>query len=227
MPHHCFHDDASLSARLADDVAAALTRRIDTQGSASLVVSGGRTPLPFLRELATRPLAWARVVVLLADERCVALDDGASNQRMVRENLLTGAAQAASLLEIDATAPDAALQWQLQLDALPRPFAAVVLGMGDDGHFASLFPRMPGIAAALDPAQPADVVRGLAPAEPQARLSLNLGALCDTDLLALHVTGPAKLATLNRAEAPGPATDLPARALLRQQRVPLHIYHAP
>ncbi|MCC7200673.1 MAG: 6-phosphogluconolactonase, partial [Gammaproteobacteria bacterium] len=70
-------------------------------------------------------------------------------------------------------------------------------------------------------------VRGLAPAEPQARLSLNLGALCDTDLLALHVTGPAKLATLNRAEAPGPATDLPARALLRQQRVPLHIYHAP
>jgi 6-phosphogluconolactonase len=121
----------------------------------------------------------------------------------------------------------AAQHWRDWLARLPRPYAAVVLGMGDDGHFASLFPHMPGLASALDPYGAATVVHGLAPVPPQSRLSLTLAALLETDLLALHITGAAKRAVLDRGQQPGSELDLPVRALLRQQRTALEVYHAP
>jgi 6-phosphogluconolactonase len=166
------------------------------------------------------------VQVLLADERCVPPTDPASNQRMVLD-AFAGSPAVDSLRPIDPTVPHAQALWQARLDAVARPFAAVVLGMGEDGHVASLFPGAPGLAMALDPEGPGQVVRGVAPVEPRARLSLSLAALLDTELLALHVEGPAKLEVLRRAAMAGEAQELPVRALLRQHRVPLEIYSVP
>jgi 6-phosphogluconolactonase len=227
VAHHAFSSGESLARTLASDVAAALTRRLAAHGAAGLVVSGGRTPAAFLGELATRDLDWSKVSVTLADERCVPADDPASNLRLVRAAFAHAPASAATLIDVDATAPDAAARWDAALARIPRPFAAVILGMGDDGHFASLFPGMPGLAAALDLTNTTSVVEGIAPTEPRARLSLTLPTLLDTDLLALHVTGDSKLATLQRASCPGSALEMPVRALLEQRRVPLQIYHAP
>lgn len=210
-------------ATLANDVATAVTHRLAHAERASLVVPGGRTPRSFLRALARHRLPWSRVDVLLADERCVPLDDPASNQRSTRE-AFAGTPAASALHELDPTAPDALDRWRAQV-ARSRPFAAVVLGMGEDGHFASLFPGMPGLAAALDPDGVATVVTAAAPVAPRARLSLTLAALLDTQLLALHVTGAAKLATLRHATSPGDPLELPVRALLCQPRVPVRIYH--
>jgi 6-phosphogluconolactonase len=226
VAHHAFSSGESLARTLASDVAAALARRLVAQGTAGLVVSGGRTPAAFLGELATRDLDWSKVSVTLADERCVPADDPASNLRFVRTAFAHGPASAATLIDVDATAPDAAARWDAALARIPRPFAAVILGMGDDGHFASLFPGMPGLAAALDLSNTTNVVAGVAPTEPKARLSLTLSTLLDTDLLALHVTGDSKLETLRRASCPGSALEMPVRALLEQRRVPLAIYHA-
>jgi 6-phosphogluconolactonase len=227
VSHHAYSSGASLARNLANDVAAALTRRLAAHGAAGLVVSGGRTPAAFLRELATRDLDWSKVCVTLADERCVPQDDAASNLRLVRDAFAHAPASAATLIDVDATAADAAERWNDAIARMPRPFAAVILGMGDDGHFASLFPGMPGLAAALDLANTTNVVDGVAPTEPKARLSLTLPTLLDTDLLALHVTGDSKLATLRSASCPGSALEMPVRALLEQRRVRLEIYHAP
>jgi 6-phosphogluconolactonase len=227
VAHHAFPSGDALARNLANDVAAALERRLAATGAAGLVVSGGRTPAVFLRELASRELDWSKVFVTLADERCVPADDPASNLRLVRAAFADTPGSRATLVDIEATATDAAARWGKALARIPRPFAAVVLGMGDDGHFASLFPGMPGLAAALNLSQAANVVEGVAPVEPRARLSLTLPALLDTDLLVLHVTGDSKLATLRRASCPGSAIEMPVRALLEQRRVPLEIYHAP
>lgn len=223
MAQHVFADSAALASRLAADVAAAAGHRLLDSPSAAIVVAGGRTPAAFLRQLAQRPLDWSRVRVLLADERCVPLTDPASNQRMVLE-AFAGSPAADSLRPIDPTAPGAVAQWQARLDGVVRPFAAVVLGMGEDGHFASLFPGAPGLAAALDPDGPRSVVRGVAPVEPRERISLSLAALLDADLLALHIEGTAKCETLRRAATRGDVLELPVRALLRQRRTPLEIY---
>jgi 6-phosphogluconolactonase len=223
LAQQVFADSAALASRLATDVATAVERRLQVASSTAIVVPGGRTPAAFLRQLAQRPLDWSRVQVLLADERCVPLADPASNQRMVLD-AFAGSPAVDSLRPIDPTAPGAQALWQARLDRVARPFAAVVLGMGEDGHFASLFPGAPGLAAALDPDGPRSVVRGVAPVEPRERLSLALAALLDTDLLALHIEGPTKLDVLRRAATAGDMQELPVRALLQQRRVPLEIY---
>lgn len=227
MAHHSFSSSDTLARNLANDVAAAIEHRLAAEGAAGLVVSGGSTPTPFLRDLASRELDWSNVFVTVADERRVPADDPASNLRLVRAAFANAPASLAMLVDIDATATDAAARWSDALVRMPRPFAAVILGMGDDGHFASLFPGMPGLAAALNPTQPESVVEGIAPVEPRARLSLTLPILLDTGLLVLHVTGDSKLATLQRASCPGSPLEIPVRALLQQRRVPLEIYHAP
>jgi 6-phosphogluconolactonase len=227
LRRHDFADGTTLAARLASDVARALARRLQADGRASLVLSGGRTPAAFLRALGAQPLGWRQVGITLADERCVAADSPASNLRLLRESFAGTPAAHAQLPAIDMTAATAAQHWCDWLAQLPRPYAAVVLGMGDDGHFASLFPHTAGLAAALDPQGAATVVPGVAPVEPQSRLSLTLAALLDTDLLALHITGTSKLTVLERAQQTGSELDLPVRALLRQRRTALEIYHAP
>jgi 6-phosphogluconolactonase len=224
---HDFADGAALAARLAHDVAASLARRLRADGRAGLVLSGGRTPAAFLRALGAHALDWRSVQITLADERCVGADSPASNLRLLRESFAGTAAADAALPAFDMTSAAAVQDWREWLARLPRPFAAVVLGMGDDGHFASLFPHMPALAPALDPQGAATVVHGFAPVEPQSRLSLTLAALLETDLLALHITGAAKLAVLGRAQQPGSELELPMRALLRQERTTLEIYHAP
>jgi 6-phosphogluconolactonase len=227
VAHHAFPNGDALARNLANDVAAALGRRLAAEGAAGLVVSGGRTPAAFLRELASRELDWSNVLVTLADERCVQAVDPASNLRMVRAAFANAPASLATLVDIEGTATNAVARWSEALVRIPRPFAAVILGMGDDGHFASLFPGMPRLAAALNLSNTTNVVEGIAPVEPKVRLSLTLPTLLDTDLLVLHITGHSKLATLRRASCPGSSIEMPVRALLEQRRVPLEIYHSP
>jgi 6-phosphogluconolactonase len=103
MAQHAFPSGEALARNLANDVAAALERRLAAHGAASLVVSGGRTPTAFLRELGSRELDWSSVFVTLADERRVTADDPASNVRFLREAFAGAPASVATLVAVDAT----------------------------------------------------------------------------------------------------------------------------
>jgi 6-phosphogluconolactonase len=206
-------------------VAAQLREALATRGRATLVATGGRSPGPVYDRLVQAPdLDWARVVVTLSDERCVPPDDPASNARLVRQRLLQGRAARAHLLPLWPQPDPAAL-------AALLPFDAVLLGLGEDGHVASLIPGDPGLAQALAPDNPAltvDAPAGLG-SPPVARISLTLAAIAQARAIFLLTAGEAKRAVLARVLAePGPAdAALPVAALIARARVPVRILWSP
>ena len=217
----------ALAAALADAVAAALRNALASRGRAMLALSGGTTPGPFLDALATRTLDWARVIVTLADERWVPVGHPRANATLVRDTLLQGAAAVARFVPLYAAAPtpEAGLAAvRAGIDALPLPLDVVVLGMGDDGHIASLFPGGDQLAAALDPRTPARVLPMRAPAAGEPRMSLTLPLLAGARSVFLLITGESKRAMLERAI--GDAR-LPVHALLAQAQAPIAVYWAP
>jgi 6-phosphogluconolactonase len=229
-PARQFADLETLSNELAAQIAASLRAAIAARGLASLVVSGGRSPVRLFELLRTEPLEWARVCVALADERWVSPQDDASNERLVRDVLLKDQAAAARFhgLKNGAPTPDlgAVSAWET-FARVPRPFDAVVLGMGDDGHTASLFPRSPNLPNALNTAASAGCVGMWSPAAPHSRMSLNLSALLDARRVVVLIAGESKWRTYTTACAPGPALDMPVRAVLRQARTPVDVMWSP
>ncbi|MEO7774490.1 MAG: 6-phosphogluconolactonase [Steroidobacteraceae bacterium] len=225
-----------LAVTLAHDVGAELIGACQDRGSATLVLSGGRTPIPFFEQLRGIAFDWSCLTISLADDRWVDPDSADSNEKLLRDHLLVGAAARARLVPLKNAAPSAAagadLAWNA-LQALPRPLDVVILGMGDDGHFASLFAQSPGVQDALDPAMSPACVAMTASVQPYERLSLNLAALLQTRRLILHITGEHKWQVYQSAlrEAKRNAqrlpTTLPISAVLAQTQVPLDVYWSP
>ncbi len=217
---------AVLAAAIAAQLRAALVRR----GAASLVVSGGRSPVLMFAHLARHALDWPRVHVTLADERWVGGDDPASNEGLVRATLLRGAAAQArfqGLKNAAATPAAGAVQAWAALSAMPRPFDVVVLGMGDDGHTASLFPGEAGLAAGLDASAPPGCLEMHSPQAPRPRLSLNLAALLHARRIYVQIMGAQKWQVYQRARAAGEVAEMPIRAILQQSAVPIDVYWCP
>lgn len=224
-----FDDAGAAGAALAARVAGALRDGIGTRSSASLAVPGGRTPVALFRALRAQVLDWSRVDVTLTDERWVPESSPASNAALVRGELLQAGAAAARFHPLYDGSPDpasaAAPVWK-SLRRLARPFDAVVLGMGEDGHFASLFPGNEGLPGALDPQAAPACVAMQAPVEPRDRLSLNLPALIQARCLLLLATGTAKRGLLDAARNAMPQR-LPVAALLALREPVVEVYWAP
>jgi 6-phosphogluconolactonase len=120
----------------------------------------------------------------------------------------------------------AATYWRLA-DALPRPFDALVLGMGDDGHTASLFPCSAELPAGLDLAAAPGVLAVHPVTAPWARLSFNRSALLAARRIFIQITGASKWSVYQRALQAGPLAQFPVRAVLHQQQVPVEVHWCP
>lgn len=221
-----FATSAELAAALADKTGTQLRAGIAANGIARLVVSGGRTPLQFFAELRRADLDWGRVEVFLADERWVPAHSERSNAAFVREHLLCADANFTELYREGVSPQDAAGTLANRIAGMDHPFDVVVLGMGSDGHTASLFPDAPEISEALSSDAPAAMV--LSPvSQPELRLSLTRGTLINTHLLVLHIEGAEKRAVYEEALGEGPEEEMPVRAILRNDIQVPQVYWCP
>jgi 6-phosphogluconolactonase len=142
---------------------------------------------------------------------------------MLRENLLQNRAAAARFISLADNGADGVAALGRALDAIPRPFSAVVLGMGGDGHTASWFPGAVNLHALLDPANPADVAETMPVTAPHERLTLTLAAVLKSREILIHITGEAKKTLLENARA----EQHPVAAILQQTVTPASIWWAP
>jgi len=216
--------DAAARA-LADDLAAAARQAISARGRALLAVSGGRTPRHVFAHLRQREVDWSRVTVTLTDERWVPADHPDSNEGLVRAHLLHGPAAAAAFVPLyggEASPEAGQTACEARLGALAAPFDAVYLGLGDDGHIASLFPGDAALEVRdrLCVAVPGTGVR-------QPRLSLTAPAILSAREVFLMFSGAGKHAAYAEANRAGASERLPVRLILDQARTPVRVLSAP
>jgi 6-phosphogluconolactonase len=214
---HRYASHAESSAALAEQVAATLRDAVDRRGDAALAVPGGTTPAEFLDALGERSLDWSRVTVLLTDERWVAPDHPRSNTALVDRTL--GARGRPyrwyPLWRAGATPEQATAILEAGADAVTFPLDVVVLGMGDDGHVASLFPG--DESGYADAASRFVAVRG--PGD-EPRVSLSAAVIARAREVYVLLRGAARLGVLERALG----GDLPVARLVAARRGRVHVY---
>ena len=216
--------EATLAA--AEAIADWLAAGLDENGRASFVGTGGSSPGPVYDLLATLPLPWDQIGVTLSDERWVPPTSPDSNERQLRERLMVGEAAAARFVPLWSDAPtaeDAAEAAEIAVGDL-FPADGVLLGMGEDGHIASLFPGSPVLEEGLDPLGGSLVVAVPAgdPAPAMARISLTLYALKQAFLTIVLVRGEAKRRIIEDRD------DLPIHALFRvAEGMPVRVIWSP
>ena len=210
----------------ASVLASALTDGVGKRGQAGFAATGGSTPAPVYDRLSTMTVPWDKVVVTLTDERFVPPTDPSSNEGLLRRHLLIGEAAKATFAPLYFEGVD---QDEISAKAEPGvaqvlPFGVVLLGVGPDGHFASLFPGNPALAAGLDPESERTVIAVPAgePAPDLPRISLTFQALIQSSLIVLLVTGQAKKTLLEGPVDPS----LPIAAILNQDHAPVRILWA-
>jgi 6-phosphogluconolactonase len=228
MPVHQFDTRDAASVAAAARLKAALQRRHEAQGNATLVATGGSSPARCYAELAAADIAWPDVSVVLSDERWVPADHDDSNEKLVRDHLLQGRAAGASLQSLyrdGLTAEQACVAVDRELRNRYLPFAAALLGMGSDGHIASLFPDAANLDDGLDPDFTTLCVPVSTAASPHPRISLTLSALSRSDEIVLLIFGDDKWQVVQ--DALSSADAYPVSRLLKQKRAPVHICWAP
>lgn len=225
---HAGESPEQAAEALANDVANVLRQRLEYARNATLVVSGGSTPVPFFQALSGKTLDWQRVVVVLADERWVPETHPDSNSALLRTHLLQDCAACAQFLQMEVGEgdPEAALPAiERQLAALALPVDVLVLGMGNDGHTASLFPDAPELAQAMAVDNECRVALMTPPSQSRKRITLTLPVLAGARFTALHLKGQEKLDTLATALADlDDPMAMPVRAFLKPG---LEIYWSP
>ena len=232
MNFNSYLNKSEQALQLAKQVAAELTAAIQLKSKAVAAFAGGTTPVLFFQALAEQAVDWQKVIFTLTDERQVASEHERSNALLLTTHLLkqlNGKAQFQALYKVGQTPDDLRLLEQA-FQANYLPLDVVVLGMGNDGHFASLFPQAANLAQGLDPKNPSILLEVSSAELPEARISLSLAALLTAKHLHLLITGLEKKQLLDQAllrVKSGQPRQWPIEALLAEAGDRLIVHYAP
>lgn len=230
---HKFSDRDVLIENLSRVFVGDLQQALEQQSSATLLLSGGSTPAPLYRRLSKADLDWSRVNVALVDERWVDTDSDASNARLLRENMLIKNAADANFTGMKndhETAFEGEAECNASYATLTSPYTICLLGMGADGHTASLFPQAEGLNAALGSKQHCAGIRAVKSevmGDNVERMTMTPWSILQSQRLILLVTGTHKWEIFQQASQSGATAELPISFFIHQDRVPFEVYWAP
>ena len=233
LSEHTFSDRINMIDALTSTVTDIIQHGLNHDPQVTLLLSGGTTPAPLYEKLSTTDLAWQNVDVALTDERWVDTDSPDSNEKLLREQLLVKMASYARLtgMRTHHTTPE---EGQPQCDAryqmLSKPYHLCLLGMGSDGHTASLFPNATGLEQGLASQQNCvaiNAVESEVTGKNTLRMTMTRWAILQSQQLILLITGEEKWAVYQQAKQQPPSQEMPISFFLHQQTVPLSVYWAP
>lgn len=230
---HRFDHREALYRQVYDEMVGCIAADLRERDAATLLLSGGSSPVPVYQRLATADLDWDKVRVALVDERWVEPDHEASNERLLRQHLLQHRAARSALTAMktaDSTPQAGEEECNACYATLLMPYTVCVLGMGSDGHAASLFPHASGLPAALQSQQLCAAINATpspATGDHVQRMTMTPWAILQAKTVMLLITGEDKWQVYQRAKAPGAVAEMPVRAFLQQQTVDIHVYWAP
>jgi len=217
-----YSSSEQLTQDMVNHIVTELNKGITKRGVASIAVSGGKTPIPLFNLLSKQNLPWSKVYITLVDDRWVDSTDDASNEKLVLTHLLQNEATLANFIGLknNALTPfEGELATQEKLTEIPMPFDVVILGMGEDGHTASLFPHAENLSAGLN-MHSNKVVVGMTPlTAPLDRITLTLPAILNSQNIYLHLVGNSKKTVLAQALDGKDIVAMPVRAILHQDKV--------
>jgi 6-phosphogluconolactonase len=212
---------------VAGDIGFIVESALDARGSALLALPGGKTPLPIFKRLAEAKLPWKNVTIIPTDERLVPLDSPLSNIRAIAGTFLKAGARVFPIGTDIADYRLAGNSADARLQDLKFPPDLVWLGMGDDGHTASIFAG-PDLQDALDAPKARRAVGvmpdPLPPEAPVPRVTLTRAAILSARTLLITLTGDAKRATLEQAIADGHSSQVPIGRVLAEAEQPIDIH---
>ena len=232
-----FASQALMFDALAKDCQVSLQEALKAKKQASFVVSGGRTPIALFERMVEARLPWEKINLALVDERWVPGTHERSNALLVQNHLLNtldargmAAPKFTGLYHPTRSAAESVDICEAQYQEIARPFDVTILGMGPDGHTASLFPHAKGLEHALNTtdtiasilAQPSEVT-----GEETERMTLTRYGILNSKKVVLVLTGKDKLEVLNKALNGDDIAEMPVRAVLNQNQLSIEVYWAP
>ncbi len=225
-----FSDIEKLEDVLAEEIISSLQTQLKEQNKATLLLSGGSTPVNLYSKLSHFDIDWAQVTVGLVDERYVPIDDANSNERLIKASLIQNKASKAIFtgMVYDTSNLDKNLDLAIaQNKSFYDETACVLLGMGTDGHTASLFPNdeksLPGLQTGSDNDL---LVYTNSPNEPKQRISFTIDGLLNTKRLFLYFTGAEKMKVFSDAKESNQPLTLPISSFIHQQQKVLEVFWA-
>jgi len=194
-------------------VGPSLEDSIDNNGRASFVVSGGSSPVKIFNDLSKSDLDWSKVSITLVDDRVVSSEHPDSNERLLKENLFINNASVAKFISLKSDSEE--------VMNINRPFDIMLLGMGEDGHFASLFPELVDNSNYFDLSANPEIIFTEPMGNPcHKRVSMNLSMIMKSKKIILLVSSSAKLILVDQALE---NKYLPIHFLLNQQTKDIEI----
>jgi 6-phosphogluconolactonase len=224
-----FDTREQLDLALADNISGILQQAISQKGKASIAVSGGSTPKGFFKVLSNKDIDWDKVTITLADERWVDINSDDSNTRLVHENLLQNKAAAAKFFHLkqgEDLCDETLADLNIAANSTLLPLDVLILGMGEDGHTASLFPCSAQIKQALDINNDNALMKVEPTTAPHQRITFSFASLSQSKNTFLHLCGDNKKQVLAKALNGDDVFDMPIRKFLQADNIDTQVYWA-